>query len=113
MIKAEIIFPLQYLDIVYRALKKFGVDNIFITKGESRGFFNPTRRMTQRGTKIFQPELSPTTKMEIIIKEKDVPQITAEIAHITKMSSQGGAKGGKILIQRIETIEDLNKIELR
>lgn len=108
MIKVEAFFPAQYVDIVYRSLKKIGIENMFITKGNSRGFFKGNSIIYQRGTKSYKPELLSSAKIEMIVREQDVEKLYDELSWITG-SETSGAVGGKFLTYPIGNTSNLEK----
>lgn len=107
MKKIEVIIASEKVDIVYRALKRYGVDNIFIVNGYGKGLFQIVLTGA-RGTGSYKPELMPASKIELIVADREVEDV---LDIITKNAGIGVNEGlvGRAVIMPIEQIRRLEK----
>lgn len=109
MKKIEAVVATERVDIVYRALKRYGVDNVFIVNGYGKGLFQNVTLTGARGTEAYKPELVNASKIEIVVADRDVEGI---LDIITKNAGIGVNEGivGRALITPIEQIRKLEKV---
>ncbi|GEM_PF-948499 len=108
MKKVEAIVASEKVDIVYRALKRYGVDNIFIVNGYGKGLFQIVLTGA-RGTGSYKPELLPASKIELIVADREVEDVLDIIAKNAGIGVNEGLVG-RAVIMPIEQIRRLEKI---
>jgi nitrogen regulatory protein PII len=109
MKKMEVIVATEKVDIVYRALKRYGIDNVFIVNGYGRGLFQNIVLTGARGTGSYRPELIQASKIELIVSDREVEDV---LNIITKNAGIGINEGivGRAMIIPIEQIRKLEKV---
>ncbi|MEM2924057.1 MAG: P-II family nitrogen regulator [Candidatus Nitrosocaldus sp.] len=107
MKKIEAIVASEKVDIVYRALKRYGVDNIFIVNGYGKGLFQIVLTGA-RGTGSYKPELMPASKIELIVADREVEDVLDIIAKNAGIGINEGLVG-RAVITPIEQIRRLEK----
>jgi nitrogen regulatory protein P-II 1 len=106
--KIEAIVATEKVDIVYRALKRYGIDNVFIVNGYGKGLFQNMTFTGSRGTSSYKPELMQASKIEVVVADREVEEV---LDIITKNAGIGVNEGivGRALITPIEQIRKLEK----
>ncbi len=109
MKKIEAIVATEKVDIVYRALKRYGIDNVFIVNGYGKGLFQNITLTGSRGTGSYKPELIQASKIEVVVADREVEEV---LDIITKNAGIGVNEGivGRALITPIEQIRKLEKV---
>ncbi len=108
MKKIEAIVASEKVDIVYRALKRYGVDNIFIVNGYGKGLFQNIVLTGARGTGSYKPELMPASKIELIVADREVEDVLDIIAKNAGIGINEGLVG-RAVITPIEQVRRLEK----
>ena len=96
--KLEIIIPHRWLKEIYDVLKDMKIGGMSATQIEGRGKVKPLPVAVERGTRTVTPEFIPRTKVEVIVKDDMVEEITQKV-----LERFGGDPniGGKIFISDV------------
>ena len=96
--KVEIIIPHRWLSEIDDLLKDMQIGGISTIQIEGRGKVKPLPVAVERGTRTATPEFIPRTKVEVIVKNDMVEEITQKI-----LERFGGDPnlGGKIFISDV------------
>ena len=96
--KLEIIIPHRWLSEIDDVLKGMEIGGISIIQIEGRGKVKPLPVAVERGTRTATPEFIPRTKVEVIVKNDMVEEITQKV-----LERFGGDPnlGGKIFISDV------------
>ncbi|MCS6768656.1 MAG: P-II family nitrogen regulator [Candidatus Nitrosocaldus sp.] len=108
MKKIEAVVASEKVDIVYRALKRYGVDNVFIVNGYGKGLFQNILLTNARGTNSYRPELMPASKIELIVADREVEDVLDIIAKNAGIGINEGLVGRAVITQ-IEQVRRLEK----
>ncbi|HEY7082918.1 MAG TPA: P-II family nitrogen regulator [Nitrososphaeraceae archaeon] len=96
--KLEIIIPHRWLSEIDEVLKGMQIGGMSAVQIEGRGKVKPLPVAVERGTRTATPEFIPRTKVEVIVKDDMVEEITQKI-----LDRFGGDPnlGGKIFISDV------------
>jgi nitrogen regulatory protein P-II 1 len=96
--RLEIIIPHRWLSEIDEVLKGMQIGGMSATQIEGRGKVKPLPVTIQRGTRTATPEFIPRTKVEVIVRDDMVEELTQVI-----LEKFGGDPnlGGKIFISDV------------
>ena len=96
--RLEIIIPHRWLSEIDEVLKGMQIGGMSATRIEGRGKVKPVPVAVQRGTSNATPEFIPRTKVEVIVRDDMVEEITQKV-----LERFGGDPnlGGKIFISDV------------
>ena len=102
MKRIEIIKPHRLLADAHGILKEVNVGGMSHYRIEGSGRIKAQPVTTQRGTSQTQPEYIPRTKVEVVVKDKQVEEIISKIT-----DRLGSELGGKIFVVDVPVAVDL------
>ena len=96
--RLEVIIPNRWLSQIDDLLKGMQIGGMSATRIEGRGKVKPSPVAIQRGTGVATPEFMPRIKIEVIVREEMVEELTENI-----LNTFGGDPnlGGKIFISDV------------
>jgi nitrogen regulatory protein P-II 1 len=102
MKRIEIIIPHRMLADAHGILKEVNVGGMSHYRIEGSGRVKAQPVTAQRGTSQTQPEYIPRTKVEVVVRDEQVEEITSKITD--RLSSE---LGGKIFVVDVPIAVDL------
>jgi nitrogen regulatory protein P-II 1 len=102
MKRIEIIIPHRMLADAHRILKEVNVGGMSHYRIEGSGRVKAQPVTSQRGTSQRQPEYIPRTKVEVVVRDKQVEELISKITD--RLSTE---LGGKIFVVDVPIAVDL------